>query len=217
MIKLVTFDLFNTLIHTNPLEIYSRIAVKYGLKGTCKSSFVNAYSSREREIPHFGRCHIDWWSAVVFNSLLPHNDKSTLDSVFTLLYDDILKEFMKESNYTIYNDVLETLELLKSLNINMGIISNSDIRSLYVLDILNLSKYFNTVILSQSEQISKPDRRIFQKAFKDLYGIHVGDSLEKDYYGANNSGFKGILLVRNGKVYTSDQISRLDCLKDFLI
>jgi REG-2-like HAD superfamily hydrolase len=216
--KKVTFDLFNTLISTNPIEIYSRIAFKYGLYGTCRNSFLNAYSCRERRVAHFGKCHIEWWSFVVYDSLLPHNDKQSLDSVFPMLYDDILKEFMDAKSYKIYDDVVETLGLLKSMNIKLGIISNSDIRSLYILEILDLAKYFSTVILSQSEQMSKPDKRLFQKAFANSSGIHIGDSLEKDYYGAKMAGINGVLLVRNGclnpRIDLSDQVSTLISVKD---
>jgi HAD superfamily hydrolase (TIGR01549 family) len=120
---------------------------------------------------------------------------------------------MCAKSYNIYDDVVETLDVLNSLNIKLGIISNSDIRSLYILEILNLSKYFSTVILSQSEQISKPDKRLFMKGFNNLSGIHVGDSLEKDYYGAKRCGIDGLLLVRDGcvnqRINYSNQISNL--------
>ena len=219
---IITFDLFNTLIYTDPIAIYSKIARKYGLSGTSPSSFSTAFAAKEALEPHFGRCHISWWSAVVYNSLLPQNSKESLDLVFPSLYNDVLREFSLAESYGIYSDVVETLNALKKLNFKLGIISNSDIRSLHILNILDLAKFFDTVILSQTEQASKPDGKLFKKAFGNLNGIHVGDSLEKDYYGSKKAGINGLLLIRNGvysdKIDRSDQIFGLDSLtnlKDF--
>ena len=210
--QIVTFDVFNTLIHTNPIDIYSRAAHKFGLVGPTKSSFTNAFELKNRLVPHFGKCYRNWWSSVVYDSLAVNNSKKSLDAAFPSIYQDILHQYSLPQSYCVYDEVIPVLEKLKTLNIRSAVISNSDQRTIHILQILQLMHYFSAILLSQVEQVSKPNVRIFSKLFSEFKGIHVGDSIENDYYGSINAGARGILLIRNGLFH--DHIDRHDQIQD---
>ena len=99
----------------------------------------------------------------------------------------------------LYDDVLPTLNSLKN-NYKIGLISNGN----GYPEKCGLPGIFETVTFSEDLGFAKPDSQIFQVAFEELgcdadQIIHVGDSFESDFIGANNAGAKGIWLNRDNK------------------
>ncbi len=118
--------------------------------------------------------------------------------------------------WSLYPDVMPALEGLKARGLIIGIVSNWDSSLHKVLDALRVADRFDFVIASLEHGCEKPERRLFEIAEKQGWfsaseALHVGDSLEDDYWGALGAGWKAVLLDRLGAGFGEARtISRLD-------
>lgn len=106
--------------------------------------------------------------------------------------DDYVKICPTKTN--VFPKVYETLEYLKSKDYKMHIITNGFHESSTLkLGNTDLRKYFDHIFISEILGISKPDIKIFNFAMKTAQSnldnsIMIGDSLEADIVGAQDSG-----------------------------
>ncbi|MHA2294712.1 MAG: HAD family hydrolase [Candidatus Hodarchaeales archaeon] len=118
--------------------------------------------------------------------------------------------------YKIFPDTIHTLRELKEKGIRLGLVSNvvpelviSRRNMLHKQGILDA---FDTIILSSEVGVSKPDKRIFELALKELNiddpatVLHVGDSIVTDVRGARNTGIIPVLFDTTG-------LRNVDCLQ----
>lgn len=120
----------------------------------------------------------------------------------------------------------ETIEELHALGIRMGIVSNIISTSLvpHVLNEYGISGYMETVVMSSSTGIRKPDPRIFGVAM-DALGVtaaetgYVGDTISRDVLGARNANLGLVIQVANPSIAHRDVAFRgADAPKpDFLV
>ena len=134
------------------------------------------------------------------------------------IYNIYLKEF--ENAWTVYDDVVDTLQELKSNNYILGLISNGDynqqVQKMKKVGIYEMFDYINT---SSQFKYSKPDSRIYETIFKmhDVaYGdiCFVGNSYKKDILPCRQLGIKAILIDRKGIDYNDPELIKVDTLKD---
>jgi FMN phosphatase YigB (HAD superfamily) len=130
------------------------------------------------------------------------------------------------SAYEVFDDFTFFARKLRNLHphINTGVISNFDKRLTSVLAQLGVAPFFDFVIFSEEAGVSKPDGEIFQAAIKKLGGVqlrpqeilHIGDDVEKDYFGAKNSGWNSIVLNRKSLPLDDfPNVPKIDICKDF--
>jgi putative hydrolase of the HAD superfamily len=102
---------------------------------------------------------------------------------------------------------------LRSLNLQLAVISNSDDRLPKVLDQKQLTQYFDLIVTSHECGFEKPDKRIFEKVLKHFgvapeEALHVGDDVEKDFRAARNLGMSALIVDANGRM--KDKLSEED-------
>lgn len=100
-------------------------------------------------------------------------------------------------SYTLYPDAVETLEKSLKMGHKNVLLSNNYPDLVEVLDKLDLTKYFDNIIVSANYGYDKPRKELFDIA-KSLYPnedyIMVGDSVTADIIGGNNAGMKTVLV-----------------------
>jgi len=110
----------------------------------------------------------------------------------------------QQDSYSLYDDVLPGLQLLRGQGARLGIISNWD--KLNLTDVcrdLGIAQWFDVILPSAQAEADKPDPRIFRLAL-EMAGaepqscVHVGDSYGADVMGARGVGMIGILVQRDG-------------------
>ncbi len=114
----------------------------------------------------------------------------------------------------------DILAEIKRRGYRMGIISNSEGRLDYKLEILGLRHFFEVVIDSGVVGVEKPHRKIFQLGLsalnvKPTESLYVGDIYSIDAVGAMAVGMKAILLDRKG-LYTDVECQTIAELSDLL-
>jgi len=115
-------------------------------------------------------------------------------------------------NWVAFPDARPLLEDLKKRDFKIGLVSNATDLARKVMDNLDLSKYFDIMILSEEVGLRKPDPKIFLKAADEVgvhpsRAIHIGDRLAVDVLGAKKAGMNAVLIDRTS-IY-----SDVDCLK----
>ncbi|KAK1234238.1 hypothetical protein PQX77_002545 [Marasmius sp. AFHP31] len=126
-----------------------------------------------------------------------------------------MHQFSSKEGYKAFDDALPTLERLEASKIFTAAVSNSDSRMHAVLQSLSFPLTLSPVLLSEEEGIEKPDKEIFLRSLarvndaqRSKHGktdwediaphecLHVGDDVIGDYRGAQNAGFRALLLLR---------------------
>jgi len=111
---------------------------------------------------------------------------------------------------------------LKKRGFRFIIISNvSSLRNLSIyLSRIGLESYFDLLVASGSVGYEKPNPEIFKLASKMSNTplekmMHIGDSYENDYLGAESVGIMGVLLDRKG-LYKNRRCRKISKLTDLL-
>jgi putative hydrolase of the HAD superfamily len=98
----------------------------------------------------------------------------------------------------LFPDADETLTSLRASGLKLGLITNGSVRmQSRKLECLALLPRFDTILISDAEGISKPDRQIFHRALERLHAnpnqaVFVGDHPEVDVAGARAAGMQTI-------------------------
>jgi len=224
-IKVVFLDAGGTLFRPYPSvgEVYSRVALSHGVvldPKLIETRFHDAWHARNGLASLTGtsndKIERDWWHGLV-HEVFSHELASfkSFEEFFTELYD----YFATADCWRLFDDTLPTIEALKEKGFRIGMISNWDHRLMSIVAQLGLADYFEHIFASSAVGVPKPGRLIFSKAIEAFgispdQGLHIGDSLEEDYYGAQRAGLHAVLLDRPRKAYNG--VTRVETLRDLL-
>jgi len=115
------------------------------------------------------------------------------------------------------DNAIDFLKNLKTKNIILGIITDGrSIQQRNKIKALNISSYFEHIIISEEVGCSKPDERIFkiiEKYYPEAEFFYFGDNIIKDFITPNKIGWKTFCLLDNGNNIHSQNIS---CKKEYL-
>lgn len=211
--KLITFDVTGTLLKFRmPVgQQYAKVGSSFGLKADpdlLQKNFKIFYKQMIKDHPNFGQVTglgwESWWKQLVTltfkNSLLGIDiDTSKMDDISSRLID----VYKTSEGWELESGAVELLDFLKVRNIHLGVISNYDSRLEGILKDLKIMKYFNFIVASYEVKFQKPDKNIFKfveqmnNNLKPNEVLHVGDSVELDFLGAQNAGWNAILIHKD--------------------
>ena len=207
--KAVLFDAGATLVHPDPPveAIYAREFTTDGARFT-EEDFSRALTRAWEEVHASGgtnryggvRGEADFWRAFL------NRVRSFLDggAVSPEAFDRLAKHFRSASAWSVYDDVLPTLEDLSRRDLALAVVSNWDSYLPTLLTALDLSRFFRVVAVSAIEQTGKPEAEIFHRTCRRLgvepaQAMHVGDSVAEDLEAARAAGLRALLLDRGGR------------------
>jgi putative hydrolase of the HAD superfamily len=207
----VFFDAHDTIIHltSEAPDIYYIVGKEYGSKAEIDDYRKVYYALRDEWFSHPLRMEAietkdsqkrkEWWRLFVQAVYKGIGMDVISEEHFERIYDS----FTGTRYWRIFDDVIETLDILRNLGIKLGVISNWDTRLITILKDVGLYDKFDQVTISSHVGYEKPSPEIFKIAADRLgvqlrSSIYVGDSPEKDVIAANNAGMRGILIARNG-------------------
>jgi putative hydrolase of the HAD superfamily len=103
-----------------------------------------------------------------------------------------------------YDFCKETLEDLKTSGYKLGVISNWDPSARLILDEHDLSRYFDTIVISSEAGFEKPAPEIFHTAFElsgfgPEHGLYIGDNYYDDAIGSKAVGMDYCIINRFGR------------------
>jgi len=94
--------------------------------------------------------------------------------------------------------VVSTLQQLRTSGCKIGMITNgkTSVQNA-TIDAIGVRSYFDTILVSETVGLRKPDTRIFELALSQLgvlpsEAVYVGDHPVSDIHGARNAGIRGV-------------------------
>jgi len=185
-----TFDCYGTLINwiegveREFIELYSSIRLA--------KKFIKYWSEKDWELVNSG-------VYIPYRRILETSFKYALDKIGLDYNDDTLRKLVHSIyRWPPFPDVKPTLEKIRDMNIELGIISNTD-RDFIIKSIDNIGIDFDYIIVAEDIGIYKPDPRVFLKAgeyFKNFRWIHVSAYPNYDIEPATKIGVETILVDR---------------------
>jgi putative hydrolase of the HAD superfamily len=227
-IEVVFFDAAGTLFEVRGSvgEIYSRFARPYGVEAqpeAIQQGFIHNFRNQpplafpvntpEAELK---RLEYGWWRDLV-KAVFAGYDFPRFDQFFA----EVFEFFRSREAWVVFDDVVPTLEALKSRGLRLGVISNFDSRLFDLLQALGLSRFFDSVDISARVGAAKPDPAIFRAALghypiEPSQAAHVGDSLREDVAGARAAGLCAFLIDRRGEQHSAAGCASLSSLLQVL-
>jgi putative hydrolase of the HAD superfamily len=190
MVKSVLFDLDGTLLDRDA-SVEQFIAVQYGrlaahLSHIPKIDYVNRFIELD--------CRGHVWKDKVYQTLVTEFEIGGMS--WQALLDDYETQF--QFHCVPFNFLVEMLNALKQQGYLLGIVTNGfgrfQDRS---IEGLKIRDYFDIILISEVEQVRKPQPEIFQRAMNRLGvsapdSVFVGDHPEADIIGAKSAKMRTI-------------------------
>jgi len=207
----VLFDVGGTLFECRPgaPAVYARVLSRLGGPVTAEEVgpvFQRVWSELTQLHPRgLDRYHAfkgnewDWWGEFVRRVLVELGHSATWEPALRELMD----AFADPALWHVFPEVAEALGWLRARSLRLAVVSNWDSRLPALLDRLELTGFFDEVLVSALEGVEKPGTEIFRRAAERL-GVdparcmHVGDSPLDDYRGAESAGMRAVLVDRAG-------------------
>ena len=190
MIKSVLFDLDGTLLDRDT-SIKQFIWAQYDrlidrLSHIPKSDYITRFIELD--------CHGHVWKDKVYQTLVEKFEISGIS--WEELLDDYETQF--QFHCVPFPGLIEMLTTLKQQGYLLGIITNG--RGKFqdrAISGLGIRDYFDTILISEIEQVRKPQPEIFHRAIDRLgvlaqASVFVGDNPEADILGAKNAKMRTI-------------------------
>lgn len=188
MIKGVLFDLDGTLLNRDA-SLYSFLLDQYDRLDVLKSIDQSVYVSRFIKLDMRGYV----WKDKVYEQLIKEYD---LNAEWESLLEDYAEGF--QEHCIGFDNLHETLVLLKEMGLQLGMITNGFGRfQVNNIKALGIEAYFDTILVSETEGLRKPDSAIFTRALDRMglapeAAIFVGDHPTNDVIASRNAGMRGI-------------------------
>ena len=137
-----------------------------------------------------------WWAERIDHALLEAGGPRAPE----VLHRDLFEHFSDPAIWEVFDDVPQHLLRWHSAGIRLAVVSNFDQRLLRILRGLDLSRWFDVVVVSSSAGAAKPSPRPFLMALDHLgmkpsQAWHVGDAPE-DALGAASAGLRCLRVQR---------------------
>ncbi|AJC72533.1 haloacid dehalogenase [Thermococcus guaymasensis DSM 11113] len=208
MIKVVFFDLDDTLVDTTKLaEMARQNAIENMIRHGLPVDFETAYNELLELINEYGSNFGKHFDYLLRRLDLPNNPKWVAAGV--IAYHNTKFTYLRT-----VNGVRRTLLELQRVGYRLGIITDGDpIKQWEKILRLDLDPYFEEVFISDYLGVKKPHPKIFEKALRKMKvepheAVMVGDRLYSDIYGAKQVGMQTIWF-RYGK-YANRELDYLD-------
>ena len=190
MIESILFDLDGTLLDRDT-SVEQFIAAQYDRLATHLSHIPKiAYNTRFIELD----CHGHVWKDKVYQTLVTEFEIGGMS--WEALLDDYQTQFQF---YCVpFSGLVEMLVTLKQQGYLLGIVTNG--RGQFqdrAIDGLGIRDYFDAILISEIEQVRKPQPEIFHRAIDRLGGsaqasVFVGDNPTADILGAKSAKLQTI-------------------------
>lgn len=228
-IKLVSFDIWQTLLTSNPDYKVARATALRSHLGALDvdlDSFIQIIKTVDEEVDAIS-------DATGVQHGLPERVKRIWEKLsdgkrIDKLTDSLIAEFeligdklvIENLPRIIEADLLKTLELIQEQGVRMAVMSNTGFISgrqmRLVLEQLGILPFISVQLFSNEVGVSKPNKLIFE-ALVERSGLdgsmilHVGDNFKADYQGARNAGINAVLLSKtaDGSTPDSERVSQL--------
>lgn len=205
-IDAITLDVGGTLIDPWPSagHVYAEVAATHGFEEVSPDLLNRQFAAAWRTKATFDYTRSSWCEmvALTFQGVCAVHEVERF-------FDPLYARFEQADVWRVHSDVVPALEILRSRGLRLGVISNWDDRLRGLLKRLELTSFFEVIIVSGELGVHKPSPEIFHAALRgfDLPAervLHIGDHPLEDIQGARAVGMQAERVIRNGTADTVD-------------
>ena len=205
-ISTVFFDFGDTLVENKPtyLQRVTDLLGEFGYEREY-SDVVSAFTKADYLVyVDLGSDSHDGEEQGMMRFLNHFSRNLDLDIDWPTMLPRITERFEREIyERSLCEGAIETLEALGAKGRRLGIISNNDGSCREKCEQMGIAKYFEIIIDSSVEGVSKPSPRIFELALERMNvspdeSAHVGDMYGADVMGARDVGIRTVWYNRRG-------------------
>jgi putative hydrolase of the HAD superfamily len=209
-IRVVFFDAGFTLIQSEiPLpERCARIAREHGIEVTAEAlaaalpggPMLHSWYREDPDLWASDERLESRWREYYVTMLNDAGAKGELLACAAAIYT----EYNRPGAWSLYPDVLPTLQALHEQGYTLGVISDwASTLPANILLPLGVGRYVSHMVVSGAVREAKPGYGLYREALARAgaqahEAVHVGDSYVNDILGARAAGIRGILLDRRG-------------------
>lgn len=205
----IFFDAAGTLIHLNqPVGWhYAEVAGRHGLEVSPEAingAFRTAWKEQKERPASPGPREQDdkpWWKELAVSTL---ERAAAVPEDFDRdgWFEDVYDRFEQPGIWGVYEDARRCLDRHQG-RVRMAVISNFDRRLRRILEHLDVTRYFEELVISSEVGCDKPDAGIYWRGLEVMgveagRSLHVGDDPEKDWAGAAAVGMPVFRVERPG-------------------
>jgi HAD superfamily hydrolase (TIGR01549 family) len=219
-IRLVTFDLYDTLIELHPArwERLSGVLTRFGIvhdPNVLKANDLVAEDYwteintiqpiRDRDPEIQDEIRIEYMRRWLEASgiIVDHDRAGTIRQNYRAEYEQRVRQAVPGmvDGYRVFPDVNRTMQRLREAGVLVAVISNADDDVTDFCTRLQFAHEMDLIVTSALVGFEKPDVRTFQAALEplDVAGpdaLHIGDQPRSDVVGALASGMRAALIDR---------------------
>lgn len=219
MIRNISFDLWLTLIKSNPkfkpkrAELIAQEYNPFNLNvGTIEQEIRNIDKLFDR-FNESRECKLD--TKLMYKRILEKtgfNKDEIEENLLIELKKKVDDLFLTYPPLPLHREISSILQELKEKGYKLNIASNTGfIEGSILMEVfrnLNWYQLFDFYIYSDEIQTSKPAYSFFQSVYNKMHGInkesvvHIGDNPKTDFEGAKQFGFQALLIDRNYTINT---------------
>jgi len=208
-VRAISFDIHGTLIHSPRLgEVYARILGRHGIDVEPHKAYDTVrrvwqeFSCRRQPGRDIFASHPEgsrgFWYSFIDRVCLHLGREPASPFAKAELFD----AFTGPEPWEVFEEVPEVLSALGTKGMRMVVVSNWDDRLPILLERLEISSYFESIVFSAGVGSEKPFSAIFLRALDELSlppqeVVHIGDRLREDVEGARGVGMQSIHLTRD--------------------
>ena len=207
-IQAVFFDLYGTLAGFDPPreDIQARAAARFGFEVTKEGidagyHMADEFMTRQNASKPLRTLSGDeqWAFFSRFEQLVLEGAGHEVDlAAAGEIWAEVRKQ---EYQIALFPDVIGGLDQLRAQGLTVSVISNMNISGDRLCDDMGLVGHVDFATTSGETGFEKPDTRIFEAALARAgvtadRAVHVGDQLESDIHGAEDTGIRPVLMDR---------------------
>ncbi|XP_075223755.1 N-acylneuraminate-9-phosphatase isoform X2 [Lycorma delicatula] len=193
------------------------LSEKYSFPTTTSESVSQTFLENFCKCPDNPKIRMDNWHVSLWRNALPENYKFLAEEIYLAWIS------MRYKYLALDEKVIKMLKRLKGdCNYNLALITNgSPAAQWQKINVLNLSNYFDVILVSGDWPWEKPDVNIFFKACESLgvspnNCVMVGDKIEVDIAGGIASGLAATFWVKLKYNYDSESYN-CDIQPDYIL
>ena len=221
-IKVISLDLFETLVHFKADKFDSRSTLDKALKSVDSVPdipFESVYKKYYQIVREKMRDHIseeEFRNDKVLLDIWQSNNIPINPKLEKLAFN-VMTSYFSEVSHLVqpFPGVYDTLQSLLDQELQLVLVSNHSWsqNGWEILELYNFKKYFKKIVFSADVGYKKPSSKIFdvmKNTFPDYNAneiLHIGDDIQADVFGALKYGFKAIW-IRNTKYLDIESIIR---------
>lgn len=203
----IIFDSTGTLMTPDPepADVYQATGKRLGsslslerVRTDLRAAMVRHFFGDTANAPTSDQAEFLRWKRIVADAL-----SDVEGEALEIAFESLWHHFASPETWRVYEDVIPTLDRLKSRGYSIAIASNFDGRLRTVMAGLGIDHCFDQVFVSSDLGWSKPNVRFYDTAAKRLDAsdrsrlLMIGDTPRGDVDAAQQAGWDARLLVRD--------------------